>query len=116
MQAANSDKFRDRSDAVSSLTILDHDRKAIAVISNALDDKDETVRMLAATSLGDIKAKSAIPKLRTALDDKSPQVGFAAAQALWKMGDRSGRDIFYEVLDGERRLPTLSNKRCVKPG
>jgi HEAT repeat protein len=31
------------------------------------------------------------------------QVSFAAAQALWKMGDRSGRDIFYAVLDGERK-------------
>ena len=104
MQGANSDKFRDRSDAVSALTILDYDRKAIAVISNALVDRDETVRMLAATSLGDIKARSAIPKVRAALDDKSPQVSFAAAQALWKMGDRSGRDIFYEVLDGERKV------------
>ncbi len=38
------------------------------------------------------------------MGDKSPEVTFAAAQALWKMGDRSGRDIFYEVLDGERKV------------
>jgi HEAT repeat protein len=103
-QGANSDKFRERSDVVSALTILDSDRRAIAIISNALADKDETIRVLAATSLGEIKARSAIPKLKEAMDDKSPEVSFAAAQALWKMGDRGGRDIFYEVLDGERKV------------
>jgi HEAT repeat protein len=113
-QEANSDRFRDRSDALSALTILDRDRRAIAVISNALSDKDETIRMLAATSLGDIKAKSAIPKLKIALDDRSPQVSFAVAQALWKMGDRSGRDIFYEVLDGERKVTPSPIKQKIR--
>jgi hypothetical protein len=103
-EGANSDKFRDRSDAVSALTVLDRDRKAIAMIANALDDREETIRVLAATALGDIKARSAIPKLKNAMDDKSSQVDFAAAVALWKMGDRSGRDIFYDVLDGERKV------------
>ena len=105
MQGASSARFRDRSDALSALTILDRDRKAIAVISSALDDKEETIRVLAATSLGEIKARAAIPKLKQAMDeDKSPQVNFAAAQALWKMGDHSGRDVFYDVLDGERKV------------
>ncbi len=104
MQGANSGKLRDRSDAISALTILGRDRRAIAVISNGLDDKEETIRVLSATSLGEIKARPAIPKLKTALDDKSPQVSFAVAQALWKMGDRSGREIFYDVLDGERKV------------
>jgi HEAT repeat protein len=102
--SAASDKLRDRSDAISALTMLDTDRRAIALVSHGLDDKEETVRMLAATSLGDMKARPAIPKLKSALDDKSAQVSFAAAQALWKMGDRSGRDIFYDVLVGERKV------------
>jgi HEAT repeat protein len=52
-----------------------------------------------------MKARSAIPQLQDAMDnDKSPQVSFAAAQALWKMDDRAGRDVFYEVLDGERKV------------
>lgn len=101
---AASDKMRDRSDAISALTILSRDRKAVDIVANALDDKEETIRMLAATSLGDMKARSAIPKLKAALDDKSPQVSFAAAQSLWKMGDRSGRGIFYDVLIGERKV------------
>jgi HEAT repeat protein len=105
MQGESSTKFRDRSDAVSALTILDRDRKAISAIADALQDKEETIRVLAATSLGEIKARSAIPQLKgTMNNDKSPQVSFAAAEALWKMGDREGRDIFYEVLDGERKV------------
>jgi HEAT repeat protein len=103
-EGVNSNKFRNRSDALSALTILDHDRKALAIIANALDDKEEMIRVLAATSLGEIKARSKIRKLRQAMDDKSPEVSFAAAQALWKMGDPSGRDIFYDVLDGDRKV------------
>jgi len=104
-QGESSTKFRDRSDTLSALTILDRDRKAISAIADALKDKEETIRVLAATSLGEIKARSAIPQLKGTMDnDKSPQVSFAAAEALWKMGDREGRDIFYEVLDGERKV------------
>jgi HEAT repeat protein len=105
MQGATSGKFRDRSDAISALTILDRNRRAVSVISAALQDKEETIRVLAAVSLGEMKARSAIPQLRDAMDnDKSPQVSFAAAQSLWKMDDRAGRDVFYEVLDGERKV------------
>ncbi len=50
-QGVNSDEFHARSDAVSALKILTHDRKAVAIIANALDDKEETIRVLAATSL-----------------------------------------------------------------
>jgi HEAT repeat protein len=104
MNGANSEKFRDRSDAITALSILRTERKAIAVVANALSDKEETIRVLAATTLGDMKARPAIPKLREAIEDPSPEVSFAAAQALWKMGDRSGRDIFYDVLDGQRKV------------
>jgi HEAT repeat protein len=102
-QSVNADSVRVRSDALSALTVIDSDRRAITLIENALDDKDENIRAMAATSLGDVKARSAIPKLKDAMDDKSAAVSFAVAQALWKMGDRSGRDIFYEILDGERK-------------
>jgi HEAT repeat protein len=73
------------------------------VIETALDDKDESIRFLAATTLGALEARGAIPKLRDAMYDDSPQVSFAAVQSLWKMGDHSGRDLLYEILDGERK-------------
>jgi HEAT repeat protein len=102
-QGAVSDKARDRSDAISALAVLGQDREAVSLVSAGLDDKEASIRVLAATSLADMKARSAIPQLKSAMDDESPQVSFAAAQALWKMGDRSGRDILYAVLSGERK-------------
>ncbi len=101
--AVVSTKVRTRSDAVSALSILDTDPRALRLLENELEDKEEEIQVLAATSLGNMKARSAIPKLKKAMDDPSPVVDFAAAQALWKMGDRSGRDMLYQVLIGERK-------------
>lgn len=98
----SSDKLRSRSDALSALSVLGENRRALKMIEGALDDKEESIRSLAATSLGDVHARSSIPALRAALLDHSPAVSFAAARALWKMGDRSGRDVFYGVLSGQR--------------
>lgn len=100
---ATSDKSQSRSDALSAMTILGDDPSAVAIIEDALSDKDPGIRVLAATSLGEVKDSSAVPELRDALEDASPEVSFAAAQALWKMDDHSGRNIFFEVLAGERR-------------
>jgi HEAT repeat protein len=102
-QGAASEKARDRSDAISALAVLDESRTGISLIAAGLKDKETNIRVLAATSLAEMKARSAIPQLKDALDDDSPEVSFAAAQALWKMGDRSGRDILYAVLSGERK-------------
>jgi HEAT repeat protein len=43
----------------------------------------------------------AIPSLKEALDD-SPEVSFTAAKALWNLGDQSGREMFQQVIAGER--------------
>lgn len=107
-EAADSNKVRDRSDGLSAISILKSDRHAIALLKQALQDKDESVRTLAANSLGSMNARSAIPALRDALNDPSPVVSFAAAQSLWRLGDRSGRQLFYEVLLGQRKtMPGL---------
>ena len=76
--------------------------EAIKVIETALkNDKATVVRQAAAVTLGDIKARAAIPSLESALDD-NPEVSFAAAKALQGMGNTSGRWILEEVLEGER--------------
>lgn len=98
-----SDKTRSRSDAVSALSVLNSHPKAISLLTGRMQDKDVSIRVLAATSLGEMKARPAISALKKSLDDPSVEVSFAAAQALWKMSDRSGRDIFYAVLSGERK-------------
>lgn len=101
--AAASTKVRGRSDALSAMSILKANSHAVSLMSDGLSDKDEGVRTLAANSLGDMESQSAIPALRKAMDDPSPVVSFAAAKSLWKLGDHSGREMFYEVLAGRRK-------------
>jgi HEAT repeat protein len=77
-------------------------RRVVNLIQAALADKDPSIRQLAARTLGEMRARTSIPKLRHALADDSPEVSFAAAKSLWSMGDRSGRDVFLEILSGQR--------------
>ena len=88
--------------AVAALGTIGATPEAIKLIETALkNDKATIVRQSAAVTLGDIKARTAIPSLESALDD-NPEVSFAAAKALQNMGNASGRWVFEEVLQGER--------------
>lgn len=75
----------------------------VDLLEAGLVDKDPLVRRTAAAVMGDIGARQAVGMLKKALDDDSAEVSFAAAQSLWKMGDPSGREVFWEVLAGERK-------------
>src|SRR5437868_3248731 len=78
-------------------------RATVAILDDALlNGKQPEVRQAAAATLGDIKSKTSIPKLKKALEDESPDVSFTAAHALWRLGDPTGREIFEAVLAGER--------------
>jgi HEAT repeat protein len=80
--------------------------KSINLLEETMaNDKDPEVRQAAATSLGEMKARVAIPKLKTAMDG-DPQVSFACARALWNMGDRSGRDLIEDIAGAEYKNPT----------
>jgi len=76
--------------------------KGVRLAERGLDDEDPDVRAAAAASLGEMKSHVAIPKLRLALTDKAPQVSFSAAKSLWQLGDRSGRRVLLDILQGER--------------
>ena len=95
-----------RQDALAALGTLGKREQAIQLVVAALDDKDTSVRQLAARNLGQMHAQSAIPRLRTALNDDSVGVSFAAAKSLWDMGDHSGRDVFIEILSGKKSNST----------
>lgn len=95
-----------RAQAIAALGTIGLRRSAVALIESGLRDKDAPVRQAAVEVLGTMKSRSSIPKLRVALDDNSAVVRFAAAQALWAMGDRSGQDLFLDVLGGERKAST----------
>jgi len=79
---------------------------AVSRIEGGLNDKDAAVRQAAVEVLGTMQSRGSIPKLQSALDDHSVLVRFAAARALWTMGDRSGQDLFLEVLEGDHKVST----------
>ena len=111
-EGAASHSLRKRTDVIAALSSMQGDDKAIKLIENGLVDKNLDVRRIAASALGNMDAKEAIPALKKATDDPDPTVSFAAAEALWKMGDRSGAEIFYAVVLGNRHAahgPVSSN-------
>jgi HEAT repeat protein len=91
-----------RKQAIAALGTLGPAPEAVVLVEKALQDKHTLVRQAAAATLGDMGARDAIPYLKTALDD-NPEVSFTAAKALWDLGDQSGRWIFQQVLEGERK-------------
>ena len=101
---SQSENLRKRTDVIAALASMQGDAHAVRLLEVALDDKHAEVRRIAASSLGDMDAKDAIPHLRQATNDKDAGVSFAAAEALWKMGDKDGATIFYAVLLGNRQV------------
>jgi HEAT repeat protein len=95
-----------RSQAIVALGTIGLQQKAVSLIEDGLKDKDVEVRQASAEVLGIMKSRGSISKLQVALDDNAAVVRFAAAQALWAMEDRSGQDLFLEVLGGERKVST----------
>jgi len=70
----------------------------LEIIKEALKDKDTKVRMNAASALGEIGDKSAIPLLKEALKDKDTVVRMSAASALEMIGDKSAIPLLKEAL------------------
>jgi HEAT repeat protein len=91
-----------RKRAITALATIGPVHEAVQMIEKGLQDKDALVRQTAAAALGESGAKEAIPYLKAALDD-SPEVSFTAAKALWDLGDSSAREIFQQVIEGERK-------------
>lgn len=90
-----------RKTAIAAIGTIGPNSDAVKLVTEGLQDKDAGVRETAANTLGEMGSPEAIPALKTALDDK-PEVSFIAAKALWNLGDPGGREIFQEVLEGER--------------
>jgi hypothetical protein len=101
--AAAGNKTSDRAIAIRVLGLMPNDAKAVRLAETALNDDKPDVRSAAAAALGDMKSRTSIPKLREALDDKEPSVALAAAHALDLMHDDSAYEVYYEVLNGQRK-------------
>ncbi len=97
------DNTNKRATAVRVLSLLTGETRAVTLASQALSDAKPPVRVAAAIALGELHAKSAIPKLQAALDDKEPTVALAAAHSLVLMKDELAFEVYYEILTGERK-------------
>jgi HEAT repeat protein len=89
--------------AVRVLGLLIQDPKAAELADHALGDSKPEVRSAAATALGQMHSTASIPKLKQMLSDKEVSVVLAAARALHEMNDKSGYEVYYAILTGERK-------------
>src|SRR5689334_5983863 len=99
----NQKNTRMRTQAVRALRLLPGDPEATEMAQTALQDQKPEVRAAAATALGLMGSKAAVPGLRKALSDRKPAVVLAAAHALQVLDDPAGYEAYYEVLTGERK-------------
>lgn len=89
--------------AVHVLGLLPGDPQAEELSHKAVEDEKPEVRAAAATALGQLHSKSAIPWLHALLSDDEPLVALAAASALMSFKDPAAYDVYYEFLVGERK-------------
>ena len=99
-EGAADHKSERRAEAVAALGTIGPKPRVIAIVERALNDKDPSIRELAAKTLGELRARRSIPKLKQALNDDSPEVRFAAAKSLWTMGNHAGEEVFIDILSG----------------
>ena len=121
MNAAFSPRVSQRSAGIRALGLLRDNRLGRELAENALNDTNPSVRVAAATALGQMHATESVPKLEHALDDHKIPVVMAAAHALQLLNDESSAYIvYYELLTGERKtndgliaqqMETLRNPR-----
>lgn len=87
--------------AISSIAQEHPDEEAFAVLTNALADPDANVRSEAASGLGILAYRPAIPKLAELMSHTDGETRKAAALALMKIGDVEVLDTLKTALDRE---------------
>ncbi len=101
--ACTGDRVSSRATAIRVLGLIPSDVKAARLVEKALIDDKPEVRSAAAAALGDMKSRASIPKLRAVLDDQDPSVTLAAAHSLVLLHDNSAYEVYYEILNGDRK-------------
>lgn len=97
------DDTEHRRKAIGAVGTIGAEPEAVKRVVQALHDKNTLVRQKAAATLGEMGSPDAIPELKIALDDDQAEVSFTAAKALASLGDPSGREIFWQVMQGQRK-------------
>ena len=102
-EGLNEKRASKRTEAVQALSLLAGDRRAATFALRALHDSDAKVRSAAATTLGQLHARNAIPALKQALGDKEISVVLAASYSLFLLKDPSAYGIYYAILMGDKK-------------
>ena len=101
VEGFNDKKLERKQQAITAIGSIGPTGETTKLLEQSLRDADPIVRQTTAAVLGQMKFRQSMPLLKAALDDESGEVAFTAARALWDMGDRSGKDIIEQVLQGE---------------
>ena len=101
--ACTGDKSGDRATAILVLGLIPNDARSARLAQKALTDDRPEVRAAAAAALGNMHSTASIPKLKAAIADQDPAVALAAAHSLDLMHDSSAYEVYYEILNGERK-------------
>ena len=102
-EGLNENRAGKRAEAVRALSLIAGDRRAATFALRALHDSDAKVRSSAATTLGQLHARNAIPALKQALADKEISVVLAASYSLFLLKDPSAYGIYYAILMGDKK-------------
>ncbi len=101
--ACSGDKTGDRATAILVLGLIPNDSQSAKLAQKALTDERPEVRAAAAAALGNMRLRASIPKLKAAMEDQDPSVALAAAHSLDLMHDNSAYEVYYEILNGDRK-------------
>lgn len=92
-----------RQAAVQALSLMQGDTRAGVLAMRALHDNNYHVRAAAATTLGQLRVRQAIPALRAALKDREASVFLSAAYSLYLLKDKEAYAVYYSILMGDRK-------------
>jgi HEAT repeat protein len=100
LQDKNVDK---RAEALAALGVAAGDARALKTLEECLHDPKPEIRTAAVAALGDMNAKSSLPKIKALLSDSDVKTTLAIAAVLKRFGDPEGFEIYNEVVTGERK-------------
>lgn len=92
-----------RAEALAALGVAAGDETALKTLEECLQDPKPEIRTAAVAALGDMNAKSSLPKIKALLSNSDARTTLAIAAVLKKFGDPEGFEIYNELVTGERK-------------
>ena len=102
-RGAADENYQVRVKTFRALALLTGNQTAQNMAESALKDARPEVRSAAASALGQMGAKTALPKLLQAVKDDDVGVVLSATDALFRLGDPAAFQVYYAVLVGEKK-------------